>query len=1055
MASNDVFTQLVAMGFNPQIASQVSELQCGSVDEAVGVASALADEAAADTSRATLRLGSGTDVIRQQAELMNSFGEQSVAGAVGPSAPGEGAAAHAPPPPPPPPLPTEEDKQPPTLTSRYTNSRADYINIAALETQRKLKQLIKDALRRQIKDDRDAKKSRLAGFAVASSASTSTSPPTPTSTAAPVSHNTSLASLQFRLPSSILKTPSTPPLLKHAFNASDKLSVVFLFLRHACSASIVVPPASHSTLQLHSSYPRAVFEESNTATNTATTIKEAGLFPSASLNLVLVPLNNIPEPFVDTNAAPLPATIENIQNDDEMDEGEDGNENPMSEDGEGEDINDDDDNNDEDNDNEGIHDGNDGNENESDDGDDGDDDEFDGDGDHVMGMGPGRVLGGVALPADPTGPANLVPLPRVEPGGRGRGFPAPGRGLGRGGLFGAGRGGLGGGFMGGGGVLGGGGAGNRLGGAPPQEPAPGEENQGADVIPNQNQALDARALRLAAIENRTVHAAIAAETESTDAVHHSYSSRKLRSPLRLLELAMHAAVSLLSQHGNKKVLKHHQQYALRRLGADLGEMIIQSSTKTRKLDRAFLTRLASCPVTSYNLDSYGLTTDSLLETIGFTHYLTLQNLSLKGCTFLTDEGIFALQTCHNLVHLDLNSCRVTDTIFNYLVSFQNLSFLSLARTKITSKGLKKFASSPNSPPVLETLILSGCPGITSATTLQDLIPFLSRSLHTLSLQNCPLAAPLIMSLSPTETRGALSHLSILDVSHIPSLVDQDLTLFSTFPSLLDLDLSGSGVSGVFGKAEDASDVVERPGFFSGFGESPATGLSKGSRDLIVRSNHLEGIKLPHKGDAGVNIVVRALSGIGGGSNEAMKLVKLDLDGFKYLTDYGIQGIGRFSSTLKVLCLSGTHVTDAGVCEAVRLLKGLGELNLDRTVVGDAVSEAIQELMLLETLSLCETGMTDVGVIKFKTARFRFTLKRLNLARTEVSETGISKGLFAFEKLVSLNVERSGVTAVENLLNMWDLEARKGGNQLSLSIRNGNGIRWAGHVPDAPPVFFDD
>ncbi|KAJ3030507.1 UNVERIFIED_CONTAM: hypothetical protein HDU68_008795 [Siphonaria sp. JEL0065] len=1016
--TEDVFAQLIAMGFTPNVASAVANSGVGA-DEAIAMALAM-DEGHPQQHQhhqqpPSLRLGSAQDFLAEQQGALAGYA------AIAQATPTQ---------------PQHQTHQPEPVASevhsRYREHRKDYIDAAAkveIEKQRKFKSAAKSEkaqLLQQIAEDRAAKKAFGKGFlgdaVIQSTTLNQTFAPVPST-----SPSSNSATIQFRLPATLASASST---LKHAFAAQDKLSIVFLFLH----SKVTVPP--NMSLQLLSFFPRKVWDESDLVAK-AGSIKDAGLTPSASLNVALVPMGAdvvVPEPFTSsTSSAPFPVpaipTNQNVEGGagggggtdanggmdvEQEEEDQENHEEGIQEDHE-----------------EGIqedHEDEDGEENEN--GlDDGDDDDQDDDGDHIMGgggmnrawgEGVGHVLGGPAR-------ARPGPIPAV---GRGGGL---GLGGGRGGFGRFGRGGAGNGR--GGHALGG--AGNRLGGdgtGPPEVP-----------INAPAPAADARALRLAAIQNRAN--AIPPVPDTTNLT--IRSSKKIRSAMSLLELALHSTVSLLSQHGNKKFLKAHQQFALRRLGADLAEKVMAAAKTGRKLDRSFVSRLSQCPITGYNLDSYGLATDSLLETIGFTHYLTLDRLSLKGCSIITDEGIYAIQTCKNISHLDLNNCRLTDTIFSYLTSFPYLAYLSLAHTKITSKALKKFAESPSAPhDTLQILILSGCQGITSSGTLLDLSPFTSTALHTLSLQSCPLVGPLVAG-----KRDDMRCLNVLDVSHIGGLVDEDLTLFSTFPNLLELDLTGSGVMSVAvprdvseevggGEEEGTANglIVTVVGFCSGAGRV----VSKGLRDVIVRLAQLQSFKLPHKGDTGIDTVVRGFSGLNGGGaagGEAMHLSTLDLDGFVHLTDYGLDGLSRFKDTLTVLCLSGTQVSNASVRE-IGELKNLAELNLDRTAIGDALFGAIKEMPLLEVLSLCETDITDLGVKQMNACRFRFTLKRLNLARTAVTHIGIANGLFAYQNLISLNVERSGVFSVEICLNALELESKKGGFRLQDAILSASGVRWA-------------
>jgi hypothetical protein len=60
------------------------------------------------------------------------------------------------------------------------------------------------------------------------------------------------------------------------------------------------------------------------------------------------------------------------------------------------------------------------------------------------------------------------------------------------------------------------------------------------------------------------------------------------------------------------------------------------------------------------LDSYTLASDQLLSTLAPSHRWTLQRLSLRNCTTITDRGIFAIKDLGQLSYLDVSFCRITD-----------------------------------------------------------------------------------------------------------------------------------------------------------------------------------------------------------------------------------------------------------------------------------------------------------------------------------------------------------------------------------------------------------
>ncbi|KAJ3238671.1 hypothetical protein HDU81_007409 [Chytriomyces hyalinus] len=904
------------------------------------------------------------------------------------------------------------------VQSRHVDGQthADFVNIAAMaaiaQSSAIKKKSVSDKanLLKQIQEDRQRMKERHMNSSAAVPV-----PVNPSTASAPVSAPSHTlpqqAKIQFRLHPSIgfAGQPIT-----HTFSASDSLASLFRFLRATLPS---IKPASPSAqLQLRAAFPVRIFDELDGANETRS-LQEVQLTPSGVLNVVILVNTSatVTEPADATQATavargPSPTSDPMIEDTEEepvnshsqaANQSED-EENTSESDGDlGEDNGSEMDQSDDD-------DGDDGDHEENTDNDDHHDNDIDDDDGHDGEEVPRGFHGAGRRLVD--APAQGTPGRRNETVIRARNRNNFGRG-----------------------------GGHRLGGAV----EPSNAGVGGSAAVEQSRAFTNRDLRLNAIQNRLLGTGSAENTPSsaaaTDATSLRKVGRKPRSPPSLLQLSAIASVSLLCLHGNKKTLEPHQQHTLRRLGADLAHQVITAITKARHLDRFMITRLAMCPVKSYNLDSYSLATDSLLETISFTHWNTLTHISLKGGSLITDEGVFHLQTCRSLEYLDLSACRLTDAIFSVLTSaFGDLSFLNLSRTKITSAGLKRLCQNADRLPLLESLLLAGCANLTSQYTLVDLSVFTKDSLSTLSLQACPLVCPLIPP-HPVYTRS----LNVLDMSYIPTLLDEDFVTLSTFTSLTDLDLTGSGSAPPPAPPINPADSAAAATTARAANEEdPEEIPTVGQRMLVARLCNLEQLKLPFRSIGSINTLLRIQAGgIGIGSN-ASCLHTLDLSGYTCLTDAGLSGLSGFKNTLKVLRLSGTKVTEVGLrTGGVGSLTVLAEINLDRTFVGDGIISAIRDLPLLEVLSLSNTNVTDLGAMELSSCRFQFSLKRLNLAYTNVTVKGLVKGLHKYAQLVSLNVERSGVVSVEQLMHKLEVTARSAGAVMHDAMISGWGVRW--------------
>ncbi|TPX78371.1 hypothetical protein CcCBS67573_g00339 [Chytriomyces confervae] len=907
------------------------------------------------------------------------------------------------------------------VQSRHVDGQthADFVNIAARaaiaqsSAIKKKSQSDKAGLLKQIQEDRLRMKERRMNSAAAvpvpanpSTASAATSAPSHTLP--------QQAKIQFRLHPSIgfAGQPIT-----HSFSASDSLASLFRFLR--ATVPSIKPLSPSAQLQLCAAFPVRIFDELD-GTNETRSLQEVQLTPSAVLNVVVLVNTSAPvtEPAITaqvTTAAAAAAARDSPSSDPMIEDAQEESFHPHSQpanqtddeanasesesdldenNGNEMDLSDDSDHdaNEEHSDNDDQH-----NNNSDDDDDDGHDDEEEARGFH----GAGRRL--------VDAPALGIPGRRNETVIR-----APNRNnFGRGG-------------------------GQRLGGAVETS----NVGVGGSAAVEQSRAFANRDLRLNAIQNRLLGTGSAEITQSSAAADATFSrkmGRKPRSPPSLLQLSVIASVSLLCLHGNKKKLEPHQQHTLRRLGAELAHQVITGIIKARHLDRFMITRLAMCPVKSYNLDSYSLATDSLLETISFTHWNTLTHISLKGGSLITDEGVFHLQTCRSLEYLDLSACRLTDTIFSVLTSsFGDLSYLNLSRTKITSAGLKRLCQKADRLTQLESLLLAGCANVTSPYTLVDLSVFTKSTLSTLSLQACPLVCPLIPP-PPGHTHA----LNVLDMSHIPTLLDEDFVTISTFTSLTDLDLTGSGGASLPASPINPADSAAAAATARAANEEePEEIPTVGQRMLVTRLCNVEQLKLPFRSIGSINTLLRMQAGGMGIGSSASCLHTLDLSGYTCLTDAGLAGLSGFKNTLKVLRLSGTKVTEIGLrTGGVGNLTVLAEINLDRTFVGDGIFSAIRDLPLLEVLSLSNTNVTDLGATELSSCRFQFSLKRLNLAYTNVTVKGLVKGVHKYAQLISLNVERSGVVSVEQLMHKLEVASRSAGVVMHDAMISGWGVRW--------------
>ncbi|KAI9346752.1 hypothetical protein DFJ73DRAFT_464725 [Zopfochytrium polystomum] len=417
---------------------------------------------------------------------------------------------------------------------------------------------------------------------------------------------------------------------------------------------------------------------------------------------------------------------------------------------------------------------------------------------------------------------------------------------------------------------------------------------------------------------------------------------------------------------------------LKYVGTDLAERMVQTLMSKRLLDSYSLGRMHSCPLSVLNMDAYPLMTDSLLEKIITLHWTTLSKLSLRSCTYLTDVGFSGIQHCRTLTHLDVSSCKVTDAIVPFIAGLQCLEHLNLSRTKISSDGVRAIAK--GSSGTISELILSHCVNLTDNTLLVDL-QVLS-NLAILNISSSHVKAPFI---PPPAT--AFRALEVFEAAHT-NITDDDLRCF----------VSGLSMLRVF-------DV-----------SSSRSVTSAGLRWVCSSCANLSTLKvapIEPEADAAVARVLLVV-----GSKKKLPLEALDLAGFSVTDEALGETLSGFNETLMVLRLSGNKITDEGLSH-LKDLKNLTELYLDRTLITDAIFSHIKDLRHLEVLSLAETGVTDAFLRKMGTGDICKSLKRLNLARTVVSDEGIA-GLPAMEQLAAITLDQTEVTAAASGPTLWDV-----------------------------------
>ncbi|RUP47216.1 hypothetical protein BC936DRAFT_145992 [Jimgerdemannia flammicorona] len=328
-----------------------------------------------------------------------------------------------------------------------------------------------------------------------------------------------------------------------------------------------------------------------------------------------------------------------------------------------------------------------------------------------------------------------------------------------------------------------------------------------------------------------------------------------------------------------------------------------------------------------------------------------------GCDEAQLEGVRRLR---NLEHLDLSNCKVSDRAVPTLAKFATLQSLALAKTKITTAGLCKFATESASQNHLRSLSLEGCLGVGGKdvfASLENLTALIHLNLSSTSLQPGQKTSAL---------RGAFAQLETLDVSKT-QLIDKDLVrVVCGFREMRELNLTGCpelGREGLIWVAKELRSL---------------THVHFPNREHELDDTLVQFAHLP--------------------------LTHLDLTGFLNVTDEGAHTIAQMK-TLEYLGLEGTKITDVGM-EGFKDLNELRELYLDRTSVSDVGIQHILGLAHLQTLSTSRTGITNASLIHISEASFARGLRILNMAGCLINLVNLN--------LDFTNVSRSCLRHLEEL-----------------------------------------
>eukprot|EP00042_Codosiga_hollandica_P053682 m.708749 g.708749 ORF g.708749 m.708749 type:complete len:788 (-) comp58748_c0_seq4:73-2436(-) len=326
---------------------------------------------------------------------------------------------------------------------------------------------------------------------------------------------------------------------------------------------------------------------------------------------------------------------------------------------------------------------------------------------------------------------------------------------------------------------------------------------------------------------------------------------------------------------------------------------------------------------------------------------SLKSLRFVACDLLTKEAITAISHLKRLSLLDLQSCRLSDSIFPAVMRLEQLQHLVLDNLDISDAGLSRLLTRPVGLQLI-SLSLNGCSQVSDASL---------RHIGKLTgLQSLGLAESQIRDLSSLANLTNLRSLNICGTA----VTDAELVRLAPLHQLQELKIKGVAVS--------------------------ATSF----RALGPSLKRLTTILLPSNSSINDELLA-SLTGF--------PLTTLNLAACSRITDSGLAVLEALTPTLSELDLSNTKVSAAGL-QHVCILGNLRHLNLTHTAVTDELATRLTGLSQLRALNLSRTAVSDAFLQAPSLADWR-SLRALDVSHTSVTTDGVLS--LHLPNLVRLNI----------------------------------------------------
>ncbi|XP_021277525.1 negative regulator of reactive oxygen species [Herrania umbratica] len=396
-----------------------------------------------------------------------------------------------------------------------------------------------------------------------------------------------------------------------------------------------------------------------------------------------------------------------------------------------------------------------------------------------------------------------------------------------------------------------------------------------------------------------------------------------------------------------------QRRTLERLPSHLSQSLLQNLLRSRILFPSLL------EVFKYSVEEIDLRGENCVDAewmayLGAFRYL--RSLNLADCHRINNSALWSLVGMSSLKEVDLSRCmKVTDAGIRHLISISTLEKLWISETRITANGVALLSSLKN----LSVLDLGGLP--VTDTVLN-------------SLQGLTKLQFLDLWGSKISNKGALVLQRFSKLSFL-NLAWTNVTILPNLSSLECLNMSNCTIDSILEDDGDKAPLVKL--IFAG-----ATFLNEAEAFLYIETRFLS---LLDVSNSSLNWFCFLPD---------MKMLEhLDLSS-SMMGDDSVELIVCIGASLKILNLSGTKVSSAGIAILAGHVPKLEFLSLSHTSIDDVALSYVSSMPSLKVIDLSNTNIKgyihqpgtelhmDSTLAALQNLRY---LESLNLEHTQVRD----------------------------------------------------------------------